>query len=139
MTEATEIPVHEFNLLHYPIQHPVPRYDDPRYDAIKANPPAGCTPENFNNLFGMQCQRAAPTLLDAVAEVCAEVNTTHGILLNDLGLEKLWEFAPDGLNGFGATLTGQLLLMAAHRANLLGYTTDDLTRFLNTVTLTHPA
>jgi len=139
VTEPTAPPAHEFILLHYPCQYPVPRFDDPRYDAIKASPPTGCTPENFNNMFGLQCQRTAPTLLDAVAEVCAEVNTTHGILLNDLGLEKLWEFAPDGPNGFGATLIGQLLLMAAHRASLLGYTTEDLTRFLNTVTLTRPA
>jgi hypothetical protein len=139
VTEPTAPPAHEFVLLHYPCQYPMPRFDDPRYDAIKASPPAGCTPDNFNNVFGLQCQRAAPTLLDAVAEVCAEVNATHGILLNDLGLEKLWEFTSDGPNGFSATLVSQLLLMAAHRASLLGYTTDDLTRFLNTVTLTRTA
>src|SRR5262249_1788686 len=124
VTEPTAMPIHEFNLLHYPCRYPATRFDDPRYDTIKASPPAGCVPENFDEVFGLQCRRAAPTLLDAVAEVCAEVNATHGILLNDLGLEKLWEFAPDGPNGFGATVTGQLLLMAAHRASLLGYTTE---------------
>jgi hypothetical protein len=139
VTEPTTTPIHEFNLLHCPCQHPAPHFDDPRYDTIKASPPAGCTPENFDNVFGLQCRRTAPTLLDAVAEVCAEANSAHGILLNDLGLEKLWEFASDGPNGFGATVTAQLLLMAAHRASLLGYTTDDLTRFLNTASRPAPA
>ena len=84
-------------------------------------------------LFGLRCRRTTLTLLDAVGEVCDEVNTEHGIRLNDLGIEKLWEWTSDGPDGFGATIAGQLLLMAAHRAHLVGYSTADLVRFLISV------
>lgn len=67
MAKPTELLIHEFNLLHYPCTYPVPRFDDPRYDALKANPPAGCTPRDFGSVFGLECRRAGPTLLDAVA------------------------------------------------------------------------
>lgn len=70
-------------------------------------------------------------MLDAVAGVCAEVRAGHGFLLTDLGVEKLWEFMGDGTDGYGAMITGQLLLMAVHRAELLGYSTDDLVRFVS--------
>ena len=127
------MPVHDFVLLHCPVDELPPRFEDPRYDAIKATPPAGCEPSDFDGLFGLSCSRDAPRLLDAVREVCAEVRASHGFLLNDLGIEKLWEWSPDGPNGFGATITGQLLLMAAHRASQVGYTTEDLVTFLSTV------
>lgn len=125
--------VHEFNLLHYPCQGPTPSFDEPRYDALKAHPPTGCIPEDFGGLFGLRCSRTGPTLLDAVAEVCREINAAHGILMTDLGVEKLWEWASDGRSGFGATITGQLLLMAVERGTALGYSVEDLARFLRTV------
>jgi hypothetical protein len=126
-------PTHDFQLLHVPQEWPGPSYDDPRYDTIKADPPAGCVPEDFGGLFGLRCQRVAPTLLDAVAEVCHEVKTKHGLVLSDLGIEKLWEWSADGRDGFGATIVGQLLLMASSRGQLLGYDVEDLVRFLRTV------
>lgn len=127
------MPIHRFVLLHYPCEHPPPRADDPRYDALRAHPPAGCVPAEVGGLFGLRCQHTAPRLLDAVAAVCAEVAAAHGILLTDLGVEKPWEWSADGLSGFGATLAAQLLLMATHRAHQLGYTTTDLVVFLTTV------
>jgi hypothetical protein len=128
------MPMHELILLHYPVGPTRPGFDDPRYDEIKAHPPNGCSPEDFESVFGLRCRRSAPTLLDAVAAVCAEANAAYGIQLNDLGIEKLWEWAPDGRDGFGALVVGQLLLMAAHRGELLGYSVDDLTRFLHAAT-----
>jgi hypothetical protein len=131
-------PEHEFVLLHYTVS-PAPGYDDPRYDALKANPPAGCTPAEFDGIFGLACHREGPTQLAAVAELCNEINTAHGLLMTDLGIEKLWEFVADGHDGFGASIVAQLLLMAAERAPLLGYTIDDLAGFLRTATATPPA
>lgn len=127
------MPVHVFVLIHCPVDELPPRFEDPRYDAIKAAPPAGCVPADFDGMFGMNCRREAPRLLDAVREVCAEVRAEHGFLLNDLGVEKLWEWSGDGTDGYGAAITGQLLLMAAHRAGVVGYTVDDLVSFLQTV------
>jgi hypothetical protein len=129
---------HEFVLLHYPVS-PAPGYDDPRYDALKASPPAGCTPADFDGIFGLNCHRQGPTLLAAVADLCNEINTAHGILMTDMGIEKLWEFVADGHDGFGASIVTQLLLMAAERARLLDYTIDDLAEFLRTATATPPA
>ncbi|MFD4892898.1 hypothetical protein ACFWNL_21285 [Kitasatospora sp. NPDC058397] len=58
----------------------------------------------------------------------------HGVLLNDLGVEKLEEWSNDGLNGFGAETVAQHLLLAVYRADLLGYTPDALVRFIRAVT-----
>lgn len=125
-------PIHEFHLLHVTQSWPAPDYEDPIYDAIKADPPEGCVPDDFGGLFGLRCERRAPTLLDAVAEVCHEVRTAHGLLMTDLGIEKLWEWSPDGRDGFGATIVGQLLLMASSRGQQLGYDIEDLVRFIRT-------
>ena len=125
-------PTHDFQLLHVPQEWPGPSFDDSRYDAIKADPPIGCVPEDFGGLFGLRCQRTGPTLLDAVAEVCHEVKIKHGLIMSDLGIEKLWEWSSDGRDGFGATIVGQLLLMASSRGQLLGYDVEDLVRFLRT-------
>jgi hypothetical protein len=138
MSESTgPEPVHEFVLLHYTLP-PSPGYDDPRYEPIKTNPPAGCAPDDFDGVFGLTCRRTGPTLLAAAAELCGQILVTHGIFMTDLGIEKLWEFAADGHDGFGATIVGQLLLMAAERGRLLGYTIDDLAGFLHTATATPP-
>ncbi|HEX3781879.1 MAG TPA: hypothetical protein VHX38_19615 [Pseudonocardiaceae bacterium] len=64
--------------------------------------------------------------------MCAEVKDAHGIELNDLGIEKLWEWSGDGPDGFGATIVGQLLLMALERGQQIGYSVDDLADFLHT-------
>ncbi|MGW7071464.1 amidase [Streptomyces sp. NPDC054855] len=104
--------------------------DDPRYAAITAAPPAGCTAERFGEYFGLRCERPGATLLDAVGELCAEIRAEHGLLMTDLGIEKLWEWSSDGTDGWGAEIVGQLLLMAAERGPKLGYDVDDLVRFL---------
>lgn len=127
------MPIHEFNLLHYPTGATRPGFDDPRFDAIKADPPDGCSPHDFGGIFGLRCRRPAPTLLAAVAAACEETRATHGIQFQDLGVEKLWEWSPDGRDGLGATIVGQLLLMAAHRGEQLGYSVDEMTEFLHTV------
>ncbi len=120
-----------FNLLHCPVVD-YPKFDDPRYDALKARPPEGCEVRDFGGYFGLRCERPGATLLDAVAVLCAEIRAEHGLLMTDLGIEKLWEWSSDGTDGWGAEIVGQLLLMAAERGPALGYSVDDLVRFLRT-------
>ncbi|MGW8888624.1 hypothetical protein [Streptomyces sp. NPDC055749] len=122
---------HRFTLIHCPVGE-YPRADDSRYDGIRAQPPEGCAVEDVGEYFGLRCERAGETLLAAVAEVCAEIRAEHGVLMTDLGIEKLWEWSADGTDGWGAEIVGQLLLMAAERGPRLGYSVDDLVRFLRT-------
>ncbi|MFD7097337.1 amidase [Streptomyces xanthophaeus] len=118
-----------FTLVHCPVDG-YPGFDDPRYDGLKAAPPEGCAVEDFGGSLGLRCDRPGGRLLDAVADLCAEIRTGHGLLMTGLGIEKLWEWSEDGTDGWGAEIVGQLLLMAAERGPRLGYGVDDLTRFL---------
>ena len=120
-----------FTLIHDPVGE-YPGYDDPRYDALKARPPEGCEVKRLDEYFGLRCVRPGDRLLDAVAELCAEIRAEHGLLMSDLGIEKLYEWSEDGTDGWGAEIVGQLLLMAAVRGPRLGYSVDDLVRFLRT-------
>ncbi|MFF4425252.1 hypothetical protein ACFY04_31515 [Streptomyces sp. NPDC001549] len=117
---------HRFTLIHCPVG------ESPSYERIEARPPQGCVVEYVGGYFGLRCERPGARLLDAVAETCREVRTEHGLLMSDLGIEKLWEWSEDGTDGWGAEIVGQLLLMAAERGPKLGYGVDDLVRFLRT-------
>ncbi|MGW0310126.1 amidase [Streptomyces flavidovirens] len=122
---------HRFSLIHCPVEE-YPRFQDPRYDALRACPPDGCEVQEFGEYFGLRCVRPGATLLEAVGVLCAEIRAEHGLLMTDLGIEKLWEWSSDGTDGWGAEIVGQLLLMAAERGPKLGYSVDDLVRFLRT-------
>lgn len=122
---------HRFTLIHCPVG-PEPGFGDARYDRLKARPPQGCAPEEIGGYFGLRCERPGARLLDAVADTCAEIRSGYGLLMTDLGIEKLWEWSADGPDGWGAETVGQLLLMAAERGPELGYGVDDLVRFLRT-------
>ncbi|MFF2660116.1 amidase [Kitasatospora sp. NPDC058032] len=95
--------------------------------------PAGCA-VRADGPFFLECEQRAETLLEAVGQVVGAVRASDGLFLNDLGVEKLEEWSADGLNGFGAETVAQLLLLAVYRAELLGYTADDLVRFIRSVT-----
>ncbi|MGW0392328.1 hypothetical protein ACWDYJ_15835 [Streptomyces sp. NPDC003042] len=120
-----------FTLIHCPVGE-YPPFDDPRYDRLKARPPQGCAVEDVGGYFALRCERPGERLLDAVAETCREIRAGHGLLMTDLGIEKLWEWSADGPDGWGAEIVGQLLLMAAERGPKLGYSVDDLVRFVRT-------
>jgi hypothetical protein len=122
-------PVHRFNLLHYDDR---PGDEPLAYTTLTRTPPAGCVPTMFDRHFGLVCERSAPTYLAAVAQVCGEIATQHGILMTDLGVEKLWEWLGNDKDGPSATILGQLLLMALQRGEWLGYSVDDLVEFLRT-------
>ncbi|MFG2979666.1 hypothetical protein ACGFYQ_00200 [Streptomyces sp. NPDC048258] len=108
-----------FTLVHCPVGD-CPDFADARYDRLKARPPRGCAVEEIGGYFGLRCERPGVRLLDAVAETCREVRGAYGLLMTDLGVEKLWEWSADGTDGWGAEIVGQLLLMAAERGPKLG-------------------
>ncbi|WP_406183427.1 hypothetical protein [Streptomyces sp. NBC_01006] len=123
--------VQRFTLIHWPVGESA-RFEDARYDGLKARPPQGCAVEEIGGRFGLRCERPGARLLDAVGELCGEIRAEYGLLMTDLGIEKLWEWSADGTDGWGAEIVGQLLLMAAERGPRLGYGVDDLVRFLRT-------
>ncbi|MFJ7206828.1 amidase [Streptomyces sp. NPDC098789] len=131
--ESEPTVLQRFTLVHSPVDD-FPGFGDARYDGVKADPPQGCVPEDVGGYFGLRCERPGGRLLDAVAETCGEIRGRYGLLMADLGIEKLWEWSADGADGWGAEIVGQLLLMAAERGAKVGYDTDDLVRFLRAAT-----
>ncbi|MFC5800899.1 hypothetical protein ACFPWT_09745 [Streptomyces formicae] len=119
-----------FSLMHKPVTYHHPSFADPLYDAIKTRPPEGCEVKDWGGYFGLRCIRPGVTLLEAVGTLVAEIRVEHGLLMTDLGIEKLDEWSSDGTDGWGAEIVGQLLLMAAERGAVLGYSGDDMVRFL---------
>ncbi|GLV90288.1 hypothetical protein ACR3S4_13805 [Streptomyces sp. CH8.1] len=97
---------------------------DPRHDTLRARPPQGCVVDESEGCFTLRCERPGGRLLDAVAATCAEIRDEHGLLMSGLGA--------DGPGDRGALNVGRLLLMAADRGPHVGYSVDDLARFLRT-------
>lgn len=125
--------MHHFYVLHDVFDIPEDGFRAPLYDAIKADPPQGCVPQDFDGIFGLECRRPGSSLLVAVAELVAEVRDKHGLVMTDLGVEKVFEWSSDGRDGFGGTVLGQLLLMTSYRAQLLGYSVEEIEAFLRSV------
>ncbi|MFF4816187.1 hypothetical protein ACFY2K_16535 [Kitasatospora sp. NPDC001309] len=105
------------------------------WQQLKASPPAGCTydSEVLPQTPGLHCERAAHTRLEAVFAVVGEVDASHGLLLDDLGVENLSEWIgddadqPDGLTGiYAADTAAQALLLAIDRLRRLGHTADSI-------------
>ncbi|MEV6071041.1 hypothetical protein AB0L82_31225 [Nocardia sp. NPDC052001] len=125
---------HRFTLIDSLINSEGATPDDPAYTAIRSSPPEGCVPEPLTHCFSLECTRQGTDLLDAISTTCAQIHKDHGLLLTDIGVEKVDEWVTDGKDGWGARILAQLLLMSVERARLLGYTPDDLTRFIHQVT-----
>lgn len=119
---------HRFSLVHE--EFGVAGFDDERYAALRASPPAGCVSADWG-CFALECERPGRTLLDAVTGTVAEIRHEHGLVMNGMGIEKPQEWLGDDKDGYGAEIAGHLLLMAAHRATLLGYGRKDLVRLLD--------
>jgi hypothetical protein len=107
-------------------------FTDARYASLRDNPPSGCVPADWG-YFALECERPGATLLDAVTDTVAEIRREHGLAMNGLGIEKPGEWFDVDKDGYAAEIVAHLLLMAAHRAALLGYGRDDLARLLDAV------
>ncbi|AKJ09501.1 hypothetical protein ABB07_05530 [Streptomyces incarnatus] len=119
---------HRFFLVHD--DFPGVGFDDERYASLRAQPPAGCEPADWDG-FALTCERSGATLLDAVTRTVAEIRREHGLVMTGMGIEKPEEWLGGDKNGHGAQTVGHLLLMAAHRGSLLGYRRKDLVRLLD--------
>jgi hypothetical protein len=71
------------------------------------------------------------TLLDAVAGTVAEIRREYGLVMNSLSVEKPQEWFGDDPDGHPGKTVAQLMLMAVHRARLLGYGRRDLVRLID--------
>jgi hypothetical protein len=118
---------HRFALVHE--EFGAAGFADERYADLRASPPAGCVPAD-RSCFALECERPGKTLLDAVTGTVAEIRREHALVMNGMGIEKPQEWLGDDKDGYGAEIVGHLLLMAAHRATLLGYGRKDLVRLL---------
>lgn len=107
-----------------------------RYDDVRANPPEGCSVRDVSSEPGrvyLECVREAPTRLEAIAQVVAEIRGEYGLPdADDLGIEKLWEFIPEP--EFSHDLIAQLTLMAVRRAEFVGLGAEDVIAFLRAAT-----
>nr|MDT0658797.1 hypothetical protein [Micromonospora sp. DSM 115978] len=107
------------------------------YEALEADPPAGCQLDRLGPYPTLRCVRPGSSRLDAISALAAEVRSRYGIEANDLGFEKLWEWA--GSREWRERMIAHLLLMAAHRARLTGVPTEELTHFLRTSMAEQPS
>ncbi|MEV7026689.1 hypothetical protein [Kitasatospora sp. NPDC093558] len=108
------------------------------WQQLKASPPTGCTydSEVLPQTPGLYCEREASTRLEAVFGVVGEVHASLGLLLDDLGVEKLAEWfgnstnQPDSPTRIYATdIAAQALLLAVDRLRRLGHDADDIKAF----------
>jgi hypothetical protein len=99
-----------------------------RVAALAAGPPPGCQFADFSGMPGLRCVRPGPSRLAAVAALVAELRDGHGVEADDLGVEKLWEWG--GSRESRERMVAQLLLMATHRARLVGLPAEDLVAFV---------
>jgi hypothetical protein len=112
------------------------------WQQLQASPPAGCTydPEVFPRTPGLRCERKAPTRLHAVFTIVGEVHAAHGLLLDDLSVEKLSEWIGDGADQpdspariHAADTAAQALLLAIDRLRRLGHDAAGIEAFTDLV------
>ncbi|MEV0537304.1 hypothetical protein [Kitasatospora sp. NPDC050463] len=113
------------------------------FDRLAADPPTGCVfePQLYPGVPGLRCEREAPTRFEAISEVVGEVRIRHGVLLDDLGIEKLAEWSDDRPddpdqsgelgNTWGRDIAAQALLLGIERFLRLGYDVTDVRSFVD--------
>ncbi|MEU0120035.1 hypothetical protein ABZ137_41945 [Streptomyces bobili] len=119
---------HRFSLVHEEFE--TAGFADERYAGLRARPPQGCVPAD-RGCLALECERPGRTLLDAVAGTVAEIRREYGLVMNSLGVEKPQEWLADDPDGHPGKSVAQLMLMAVHRARLLGFGRRDLVRLID--------
>ena len=109
------------------------RPNDANYSAymrVKTRPPLGCTFREDYGFARLECRWPGPDRLAAVGRLVREIRTAFGLVgTDDLGIERLGEWAPDDREWAECTV-GQLLLMGTGRAEQLGYGLEDVLAFV---------
>ncbi|MFD3627350.1 hypothetical protein ACE1N8_30800 [Streptomyces sp. DSM 116494] len=119
---------HRFPLVHE--EFVLGAFGDERYAGLRERPPKGCVPVD-RGCFALECERPGKSLLDAVAGTVAEIRREHGLVMTGLGVEKPHEWLGSERDGYAAQIVAHLVLMAAHRARLLGYGRKEVVRLLD--------
>jgi hypothetical protein len=130
LVDADGQPVYVFELLFTSDPGSQAGAADSPYARLAADPPAGCWFEDFGGNPGLHCVRRGSSRFEAIATLIAEVRDTYGLDANDLGFEKLWEWA--GSREWRERMIAHLLVMAADRARLTGVPASYLIDFLGT-------
>jgi hypothetical protein len=125
-------PIFVFDLLFSSYPGDQPAASDPTYRRLAENPPPGCRYATFGSVPGLRCIRRGTSRLAAIATLIAHLRQRYGLEADDLGFEKLWEWAGGREEREG--LIAHLLLMAARRARWADVPPTELIRFLQTVT-----
>ena len=100
------------------------------YMRVKTRPPLGCTFREDYGFARLECRWPGPDRLAAVGRLVREIRTAFGLVgTDDLGIERLGEWAPDDREWAECTV-GQLLLMGTGRAEQLGYGLEDVLAFV---------
>lgn len=97
---------------------------------LAAAPPDACRFDDVGGVPALRCVRTGASRLAAVATLVAQLRDGYGIAADDLGFERLWEWA--GSREERERMVAQLLLMATHRARLVGMSAEVLVAFVRT-------
>jgi hypothetical protein len=101
-----------------------------RVAALAAAPPDGCHFADVDGMPMLRCVRSGSSRLSAVATLVEQLRVEYGLDADDLGFERLWEWA--GSREERERMVAQLLLMATQRARQVGLPADDLVEFVRT-------
>jgi hypothetical protein len=105
------------------------RADDENYVAymrLKTAPPDGCEFLEDYGVARLECSRAGENRFAAIGRLLREIRTDYGLVgMDSLGIDKLWEWVPQDRE-WTESVTGQLLLMGASRAEQLGIGVEDV-------------
>lgn len=100
------------------------------YMRLKTGPPLGCTFREDYGFARLECRWPGPDRLAAIGRLVREIRTAYGLVgTDDLGIERLGEWAPDDRE-WAECAVGQLLLMGAGRAQQLGYGLEQVLAFV---------
>ncbi|MDG4829985.1 hypothetical protein O7627_11815 [Solwaraspora sp. WMMD1047] len=104
--------------------------------ALATAPPTGCRFMDFDGHPGLRCVRPGTSRFEAISTLITHVRDRYGLDGNDLGFEKLWEWA--GNRDWQERMVAHLLLMATDRARQAGVPVDDVLTFVRTLMTTPP-
>lgn len=130
LVDADDRTVYPFDLLFTGRAGPDPGDAETRYAALAADPPAGCRFEDLGDFPALHCLRRGANRFQAISSTVAEIRERYGLEANDLGFEKLWEWA--GSREWREEMIAHLLLMAAERARWTGVPAEHLVSFIRT-------
>lgn len=124
-------PIFVFDLLFTSYLGDQPAAANPAYARLADDPPPGCRYQTIGSDPSLRCVGRGTSRFDAIATMITQIRQQFGLEADDLGFEKLWEWAGGRAHREG--LIAHLLLMAAHRARWSDVPMSELIGFLQEV------